>query len=430
MKDILPMVNPNDLVLDGWDISALNIADAMERAKVLDYNLQIQLRPLMQKMRPRKAIFDPDFIAANQSERADNAIETSDKWAQVSQIRSDIRDFKEKNKLDKVIVLWTANTERFTNVTPGIHDTADGLIAAIKRNEAELAPSVLYAVASILEKCTYINGSPQNTFVPGVIELAEREGVFISGDDFKSGQTKFKSVLVDFLVSAGIKPCSIVSYNHLGNNDGYNLSAPQQFRSKEISKSNVVDDMVASNQILYGEGLKHPDHCVVIKYVPYVGDSKRAMDEYVSELMLGGHNTIIVHNTCEDSLLASPIILDLTILAELCQRVTFQIHNTSVEESKFQPFNSVLSLLTYLCKAPLVERGGRVVNALFKQRASIENMLRALLSLPPVNHMDFEFKCSDRSQWHEELKHPIRKEKELENSRPIAPLINGITGGH
>jgi len=52
---------------------------------------------------------------------------------------------------------------------------------------------------------TYINGSPQNTFVPGVVQLAEREGVFIGGDDFKSGQTKVKSVLVDFLVSAGIK---------------------------------------------------------------------------------------------------------------------------------------------------------------------------------------------------------------------------------
>ena len=156
--------------------------------------------------------------------------------------------------------------------------------------------------------------------------MAEREGVFIAGDDFKSGQTKFKSVIVDFLVSAGIKPCSIVSYNHLGNNDGYNLSAPKQFRSKEISKSNVIDDMVASNQILYGEGLKQPDHCVVIKYVPFVADSKRAMDEYVSELMLGGRNTIVVHNTCEDSLLAVPIILDLAILAELCQRVKFQIH--------------------------------------------------------------------------------------------------------
>jgi myo-inositol-1-phosphate synthase len=53
-----------------------------------------------------------------------------------------------------------------------------------------------------------------------------------------------KSVLVDFLVNAGIKPVAITSYNHLGNNDGKNLSAPKQFRSKEISKSNVVDDMV------------------------------------------------------------------------------------------------------------------------------------------------------------------------------------------
>lgn len=84
----------------------------------------------------------------------------------------------------------------------------------------------------MLEGCSYINGSPQNTFVPGVVELAERHQVFIGGDDFKSGQTKMKSVLVDFLVSAGIKPTSIVSYNHLGNNDGKNLSAPQTFRSK------------------------------------------------------------------------------------------------------------------------------------------------------------------------------------------------------
>jgi myo-inositol-1-phosphate synthase len=57
------------------------------------------------------------------------------------------------------------------------------------------------------------------------------------------GQTKLKSVLVDFLVSAGLKPLAITSYNHLGNNDGKNLSAPEQFRSKEISKSNVVDDV-------------------------------------------------------------------------------------------------------------------------------------------------------------------------------------------
>ena len=180
--------------------------------------------------------------------------------------------------------------------------------------------------------------SDRTLFVPGLVELAETKKVFIAGDDFKSGQTKFKSVLVDFLVGAGIKPCSIVSYNHLGNNDGRNLSEPQTFRSKEISKSNVVDDMVDSNQVLYGQGLSHPDHTVVIKYVPYVGDSKRAMDEYVSELMLGGSNTIIVHNTCEDSLLATPLILDLAILAELCERITFKVHNHHEERPQFQSF--------------------------------------------------------------------------------------------
>lgn len=92
---------------------------------------------------------------------------------------------------------------------------------------------------SNLFQCTYINGSPQNTFVPGLLELAEEKQVFIAGDDFKSGQTKIKSVLVDFLVGAGIKPVSIVSYNHLGNNDGKNLSAPKQFRSKEVCFSST-----------------------------------------------------------------------------------------------------------------------------------------------------------------------------------------------
>ena len=56
--------------------------------------------------------------------------------------------------------------------------------------------------------------------------------------------------------------------------------------------------MVESNRILYEKGEK-PDHCVVIKYVPYVGDSKRAMDEYTSEIFMHGLNTIVLHNTCE-----------------------------------------------------------------------------------------------------------------------------------
>ncbi|XP_028251151.1 inositol-3-phosphate synthase 1-A-like [Parambassis ranga] len=384
-RDLLPMVHPNDIVFDGWDISSMDLASAMERAQVLDWSLQEQLRPYMSDLKPRPSIYIPEFIAANQESRADNIL-SGTMAEQVEQIRADIRDFRQSSGVDKVIVLWTANTERFCDVIPGVNDTAKSLLATIQAG-AEVSPSTLFAVASILEGCAYINGSPQNTFVPGAVELAMQRGVFIGGDDFKSGQTKIKSVLVDFLVSAGIKPTSIVSYNHLGNNDGKNLSAPQQFRSKEISKSNVVDDMVQSNPILYQPGEK-PDHCVVIKYVPCVGDSKRAMDEYTSEIMMGGINTIALHNTCEDSLLASPIILDLVILTELCQRITVQPQG----EEDFQSFHSVLALLSFLCKAPLVPCGTPVINAFFRQRASIENIMRACLGLPPQNHMLLEHK--------------------------------------
>ncbi|KAL6468079.1 hypothetical protein MHYP_G00237560 [Metynnis hypsauchen] len=411
-RDLLPMVHPNDIIFDGWDISSMDLGRAMERAQVLDWSLQEMLRPHMSKLKPRPSIYIPEFIAANQEHRADHVL-TGTKAEQVEQIRRDIRDFKEKSGVDKVIVLWTANTERFCDVVPGVNDTAENLLNTIQTG-GEVSPSTLFAVASIQEGCAYINGSPQNTFVPGAVELAIQQGVFIGGDDFKSGQTKLKSVLVDFLVSAGIKPTSIVSYNHLGNNDGMNLSAPQQFRSKEISKSNVVDDMVQSNPVLYKPGEK-PDHCVVIKYVPYVGDSKKAMDEYTSEIMMGGTNTIALHNTCEDSLLASPIILDLVILTELCQRIMF----CTQEDTAFQSFHSVLSILSFLCKAPLVPPGAPVINAFFRQRACIENVMRACLGLPPQNHIQLEHKM--KSSFMLRLDNPIYNDILAKNAR----LTNG-----
>jgi len=386
LKDVLPMVNPNDLIIGGWDISKVNLAEGMHRAQVLPYELQSKLTPYMKEFVPLPSIYDPDFIASNQESRADNVI-TGTKSEQMNQIRRDIRNFKASNSLEKVIVLWTANTERFCEVSDEIHGSQEALFRSIENNASEVSPSTLFACASILEGCPYINGSPQNTFVKGVIELAENKKVFIGCDDFKSGQTKMKSVLVDFLVSAGIKPVSVVSYNHLGNNDGKNLSEQKQFRSKEISKSNVVDDMVESNHIMYKEGEK-PDHCVVIKYVPYVSDSKRAMDEYTSEIFMGGHNTIVMHNTCEDSLLASPLIIDLVILTELFTRVTYKCDPMQ----DFEHFHPVLTVLSYLLKAPLVAEGTPVINALFRQRACIENLFRACVGLPPDNNLLMEYK--------------------------------------
>jgi myo-inositol-1-phosphate synthase len=138
--------------------------------------------------------------------------------------------YKYSRLVDIVIVLWTANTERYSEVKDGLNLTADQLMKSIDENAEEVSPSTIFAVASILEGAHYVNGSPQNTLVPGVIELAQKHSVFVAGDDFKSGQTKLKSALVEFLVNSGLKPESIVSYNHLGNNDGKNLSEHRQFR--------------------------------------------------------------------------------------------------------------------------------------------------------------------------------------------------------
>jgi myo-inositol-1-phosphate synthase len=240
LKSLIPMVDPNNLVIHGWDINDAPLDKAMHRACVFDYALQEKLVPYLKEMQPMKSIYYPDFIAANQTDRANNVYDGDRAcFAHLAILRNDIKQFKATNDLDKVIVIWTANTERYSDVLSGVHDTEDNFLAAIKNGHTEIAPSQMFAAASILEGCAFVNGSPQNTFCPALIEMARKRGVFIGGDDFKSGQTKIKSVLVDFLVASGIKPESIVSYNHLGNNDGKNLNEAKQFRSKEISKSNV-----------------------------------------------------------------------------------------------------------------------------------------------------------------------------------------------
>ena len=91
----------------GWDINSSNLADACERARVLDIGIQDQLRPYLEKMKPRPSIYCQDFIAANQEERANNVLKGT-KAEMMEQIRADIRDFKAAKKLDKVSIMFTS----------------------------------------------------------------------------------------------------------------------------------------------------------------------------------------------------------------------------------------------------------------------------------------------------------------------------------
>ena len=90
--DMLPMIHPNSLAIGGWDISGMNLADAMDRAAVLEPTLKNLIRKEMAQMKPLPSIYYPDFIAANQEGRADNVVTGAKaSFDHVEQIRKDIR---------------------------------------------------------------------------------------------------------------------------------------------------------------------------------------------------------------------------------------------------------------------------------------------------------------------------------------------------
>ncbi|XP_039029442.1 inositol-3-phosphate synthase-like [Hibiscus syriacus] len=143
----------------------------MARAKVFDFDPKKQLRPYMEPMVPLPGVYDPDLIAANQAERANNIIKGTKK-EQVEQVIKDIREFKEKNKVDKVIPwLYSAlQTPRGTVMWLwGLKDTMENLLCSLDKNESEISPSTLYAISCVLENVPFINGSPKT---PLFLELS------------------------------------------------------------------------------------------------------------------------------------------------------------------------------------------------------------------------------------------------------------------
>ena len=98
-------------------------------------------------------------------------------------------------------------------------------------------------------------------------------------------------------------------------------------------------------------------------------------------------------NVCEDSLLASPLIIDLVLITEMMTRIQWMSHsNDSAATKDFKNFHSVLSILSYMLKAPLTPPGTPVVNALAKQRGALTNIFRACVGLEPESDMTLEHK--------------------------------------
>ena len=146
----------------------------------------------------------------------------------------------------------------------------------------------------------------------------------------------------------------------------------------------MLDDAIKGNEILYPveDGKNKIDHEVVIKYVPFVGDSKRALDEYSSQIFLNGTNTISSYNICEDSLLAVPLMYDMIVLAELFTRM-------EIDEEKLGP---VLSYLSFFFKAPITNHNEYIINSFTRQRETLTNLLKVASGILPDDTTLLSFK--------------------------------------
>ncbi|SOV76762.1 inositol-3-phosphate synthase [Plasmodium reichenowi] len=455
---LIDIYNPENIVYGGWDINNMNLKDCLVRNKVFDNEVIEKIKDDLDYVPLKSVYFKGNFIAGNQQRRVNNILYGKNKLEILEQVREQIRNFKKQNNLNELIVLWSGNTEKNIPHIPGVNDTFLNILHACKKNHESVSPSVIYALAAILENSPFINSSPQNTLVSAVVQLAQQKGIFIIGNDLKTGQTKIKNFLLDFYFGTGLKPKSIVSYNHLGNNDGKNLSSDLQFYSKKVSKSNLICDYVRANENLYvddekdtnvlvkksleyceGDSLNEKgkvsadieDDCtyveslekqkvnseIVIKYVPYVGDDKKAIDEYISEIFMNGKNTIVLYNICQDSMLASPILIDLILLVELSQRVFFKPsqekktnedehllnENIQIEDyklshtilkpkySSFKNLDSVLFLSSLFCKSPFNSSVYKTRHSFFSQLESLWNFVRIISGLPIDAHIDLPY---------------------------------------
>lgn len=360
IADVVPLVSPSSILLGGWDVRTLSMKEGAEQAGVFEPTLLRELEPHWDEVGLRSGILFEEGGATARTlvEGAAPGCTPPSRREAYQRIRSDIREFRQTTGVEQVIVLWSASTEG-PNKEFG---TEAGLHQAVRENDPAVSPSQVYALASLHEGCSFINGGAQRTVGPAITEAAAKRCLFAVGNDWKSGQTKMRSSLLPYFTGAGMRVTSVVSYNHLGNHDGVVVGdmAAAPFESKRRSKAGVLSQAVESNPQLYA-GTRHStegiDNKVVIQHVADVRDTKKAMDEWNMDIFMGGRQSLVTHCTCEDSLLAVPLALDQILFVELLSRVHVWESAPHVATLGMDPMRALqlhpsAPMLSYYSKSP------------------------------------------------------------------------------
>jgi myo-inositol-1-phosphate synthase len=315
INELVSIATLDDIVFGGWDPISPNALEAAQTAGVLKSEDLAPLSRELEGIVAMDAVFDKRWVSRLEGTRVKHG---ENKYELAMQIIDDIERFKVEHDLDRVVMVWCGSTEAYQEPT-AVHDSVVSFEEGLKNNDPNIAPSQLYAYAALVSGVPFANGAPNLTVdLPCMIELSQERGVPICGKDFKTGQTLMKTILAPGLKVRSLGLRGWYSTNILGNRDGEVLDAPENFKTKEVSKLGVLDSILRPdvNPELYG----NIDHVVRINYYPPAGDNKEGWDNIDIFGWMGYPMQIKVNFLCRDSILAAPLVLDLALFMDLAQR--------------------------------------------------------------------------------------------------------------
>jgi len=372
IKDFVPLAGLDDLVFGGWDPYSDDAYTSAMKAGVLEARHIEGIGEELRSVKPYPAVFSQDWV--RNLDGVDQVKDRPTYMDDAEALMEDIDHFRSEKQVDRLVIVWCGSTEAYKEPS-AVHADLDAFEQGLKENDPAITPSQIYAYAALKMKVPFANGAPNLTVdIPAMIQLAAQEGVPIAGKDFKTGQTLMKTMIAPGLKARMLGINGWFSTNILGNRDGEVLDDPDSFRSKEVSKLGVLEQILQPDVYpdLYGEIY----HKVRINYYPPRGDDKEGWDNIDIFGWLGYPMQIKVDFLCKDSILAAPIVLDLALFMDLAARSG----KTGIQE-----------WLSFYFKSPQAGEGLYAENDLFVQSTKLKNNLRHLMGEELITHLGTEY---------------------------------------
>jgi len=371
IKDFVPLVGLESIVFGAWDPIPDDAYDSARLCGVLKPQDIEPIADYLKSIRPMPAVFDRKYVKKLDGP---NVKQGDSKYDLMEQLRADIREFKEQNGCDRLVVVWCASTEVFLQPTE-VHASVESFEQGLRDSADAIAPSMIYAWAALQEGVPFANGAPNLTVdLPAMTELARQKQVPICGKDFKTGQTLLKTILAPGLKTRMLGLSGWFSTNILGNRDGEVLDDPESFKTKEESKLGVLEHILQPKMYpeLYGDMY----HKVRINYYPPRGDNKEGWDNLDIFGWMGYDMQIKIDFLCRDSILAAPIVLDLALFLDLARRAGL---------------HGIQEWLSFYFKSPQVAPGLYPEHDIFIQHWKLKNTLRWLKGEEQITHLGVEY---------------------------------------